>query len=143
LDTEIASDLPPAEVDQEALSQALINLLNNAIKYSPPTGERYLKLVARVEGDRILVSVTDRGIGIERADQRKIFEKFFRAENSLVHETKGSGLGLSLVHHIVEAHGGSVEVESAPGKGSTFTIILPVLKAKGEAATAPLVRADF
>ena len=75
-------------------------------------------------------SVTDRGIGIAKAEQKKIFEKFYRAEDSLVHETKGSGLGLSLVRHIMEAHGGAVEVESAPGKGSTFTLVLPVGKAK-------------
>ena len=59
-----------------------------------------------------------------KGEQQKIFEKFYRAEDSLVHETKGSGLGLSLVKHIMEAHGGSVEVESAPGKGSTFTLVL-------------------
>ncbi len=61
-----------------------------------------------------------------KADQKRIFEKFFRAEDSLVHETKGSGLGLALVSHIMEAHGGSVELQSAPGRGSTFTLVLPV-----------------
>ena len=73
----------------------------------------------------MLISVTDRGIGVAKGEQKKIFEKFYRGEDSLVHETKGSGLGLSLVQHIMEAHGGSVEVESAPGKGSTFTLVLP------------------
>jgi len=58
-------------------------------------------------------------------EQRKIFEKFYRAEDSLVHETKGSGLGLALVSHIMEAHGGSVELQSVPGRGSTFTLVLP------------------
>jgi signal transduction histidine kinase len=70
--------------------------------------------------------VADNGIGIPRGEQGKIFDKFYRGEASLVHETKGSGLGLSLVRHIMEAHGGGVEVESTPGKGSTFTLILPV-----------------
>ena len=79
----------------------------------------------------MLLSVTDRGIGIPSAEQRKIFEKFYRAENSLVHETKGSGLGLALVGHIVEAHGGTIDVESAPGKGSTFTIALPLPNGNG------------
>ncbi len=97
--------------------------MNNAIKYS--RDEKYIKLAVRRDGARILVSVTDRGIGMAKADQKKIFEKFYRAENSLVHETKGSGLGLSLVQHIMEAHGGTVEVESRPGKGSTFTLVLP------------------
>ena len=133
LETDIAEDLPPAEVDKEAVSQALINLVNNAIKYSPD--EKYLKVAARAEDGAILVSVTDRGMGIPKADQKRIFEKFYRAENSLVHETKGSGLGLALVQHIAEAHGGSVKVESAPGKGSTFTLLLPL--ARREEAKAP------
>jgi signal transduction histidine kinase len=75
--------------------------------------------------------VTDRGIGVAKAEQKKIFEKFYRAEDSLVHATKGSGLGLPLVQHIMEAHGGSVEVESAPRKGSTFTLRLPIPKENG------------
>ncbi len=124
LEVDLAEDLPEAEVDAEAISQALINLVNNAIKYSPQ--EKFIRLRVRAEGERILISVTDRGIGVAKADQKKIFEKFFRAENSLVHETKGSGLGLALVHHIMEAHGGGVEVESAPGKGSTFTLVIPL-----------------
>jgi signal transduction histidine kinase len=70
--------------------------------------------------------VTDRGIGIPRSEHRRIFEKFYRVETSLVHTTKGSGLGLALVQHIAEAHGGTVELVSAPGEGSTFTLSLPV-----------------
>jgi signal transduction histidine kinase len=135
VESRLAEDLPEVEVDKEALSQALINLVNNAIKYS--RDEKLLRLETARDGDRVLLSVTDRGIGIPSAEQRKIFEKFYRAENSLVHETKGSGLGLALVRHIVEAHGGSVSVESAPGKGSTFTIALPVPDGNGrEGATA-------
>jgi signal transduction histidine kinase len=129
LEVEVAEDLPEAELDAEAIGQALINLVNNAIKYS--RDERYIRLQVRREGDRILISVTDRGIGVAKADQKKIFEKFYRAENSLLHETKGSGLGLALVQHIMEAHGGTVEVESTPGKGSTFTLILPLRKGSG------------
>ncbi len=124
LEAEIADDLPELPIDPEALSQALINLVNNAIKYSPQ--EKRIRIAARREGERILVSVSDSGIGIPHAEQKKIFEKFYRAESSLVHTTKGSGLGLALVRHIVEAHGGHVEVESAPGKGSTFTLTLPL-----------------
>jgi two-component system phosphate regulon sensor histidine kinase PhoR len=74
-------------------------------------------------------------MGVAKADHKRIFEKFYRAENSLVHETKGSGLGLSLVQHIAEAHGGSVKVDSAPGKGSTFTLVLPLTHR--EAVKAP------
>ena len=129
LDLAVAEDLPEMETDPEALSQALINLLNNALKYSPE--KKTIAVSVRREGDRVLVSVADRGIGIPKAEQKRIFEKFYRVESSLVHTTKGSGLGLALVQHITEAHGGRVELVSAPGEGSTFTLSLPV---RGEAA---------
>jgi signal transduction histidine kinase len=129
LRVDVAEDLPEMELDPEALSQALINLLNNAIKYSPD--EKSIAVSARRAGDRVLVSVADHGIGIPKAEQKRIFEKFYRAESSVVHTTKGSGLGLALVQHITEAHGGNVEVTSAPGEGSTFTLSFPV---RGEAA---------
>jgi signal transduction histidine kinase len=124
LESKLAEDLPEVEVDKEALSQAVINLINNSIKYS--RDEKLIRLETARNSGNVSLSVTDRGIGIPSSDQAKIFEKFYRAENSLVHETKGSGLGLTLVRHIVEAHGGSVEVESSPGKGSTFTLVLPI-----------------
>jgi signal transduction histidine kinase len=124
LELEVAEDLPELSIDPEALSQALINLINNAIKYSPQ--KKRISIAARRDGDRVLVSVSDSGIGIPKAEQKKIFEKFYRAESSLVHTTKGSGLGLALVRHIVEAHGGEVELASAPDEGSTFTIVLPL-----------------
>ncbi len=123
LKVDVEPDLPEVEADSEALGQALLNLVNNAIKYSRET--RSITLTVRGAGDQVVISVADRGIGVPKAEQRKIFEKFYRGEASLVHETKGSGLGLSLVEHIMEAHGGSVEVESTPGKGSTFTLFLP------------------
>jgi signal transduction histidine kinase len=121
---ELADDLPELALDPEALSQALINLLNNAIKYSPE--HKLITVGLRREQDRVLLSVTDRGIGIPRSEHRRIFEKFYRVETSLVHTTKGSGLGLALVQHITEAHGGHVELRSTPGEGSTFTLSLPV-----------------
>jgi signal transduction histidine kinase len=136
LDLDVAEDLPDLDLDPEAMSQALINLLNNAIKYSPD--EKRIRVSVRREGERVKVSVADRGIGIPRAEQRRIFEKFYRVESSLVHTTKGSGLGLALVQHIVDAHRGHVEVLSAPGEGSTFTLSLPVPgEAGGERARAP------
>jgi signal transduction histidine kinase len=124
LTLELAEDLPPQALDPEALSQALINLLNNAIKYSPE--HKAITVSARRELDRVLLSVSDRGVGIARSEHRRIFEKFYRVETSLVHTTKGSGLGLALVQHIAEAHGGRVELRSTPGEGSTFTLSLPV-----------------
>jgi signal transduction histidine kinase len=126
LEVEIGSDLPVLELDPEALSQALINLLNNAVKYSRE--EKRIRVEVRRDGERVLISVSDRGIGVAKAEQKRIFEKFFRAQDTLVHETKGSGLGLTIVRHTMDAHGGAVEVESAPGKGSTFSLVLPVGK---------------
>ena len=126
LKVDVDDDLPHVPADEEALGQALINLVNNAIKYSRES--KTIHIEVRREGSKVLVTVKDTGIGIPRSEQKKIFEKFFRGEDSLVHETKGSGLGLALVRHIMEAHGGSVEVESTPGKGSAFTLVLPVGK---------------
>jgi two-component system, OmpR family, phosphate regulon sensor histidine kinase PhoR len=83
------------------------------------------------------VSVRDQGIGIHPSEQKKIFEKFYRVGSGLVHDVKGSGLGLSIVEHVVKAHGGRVEVSSAPGEGTTFTIVLRGRPA-AEAAAAPL-----
>jgi len=115
--------LPKVAVDREALAQAFINLLDNAMKYSDGAREILVRLGHRA--DEVTIAVTDYGIGVARADQAKIFEKFFRAGGSLVHNVKGSGLGLAIVQHIVEAHGGRVTVESEMGKGSIFTIHLP------------------
>ncbi len=126
LEVEVAEDLPEVEIDPEAIEQALLNLVNNAIKYSPD--QKFIRLEVRRDGERILIAVRDKGIGVAKADQKRIFEKFYRAENTLVHTTKGSGLGLALVQHIMEAHGGSVELLSAPGVGSTFTLVLPLTK---------------
>jgi signal transduction histidine kinase len=124
LEVVFAEDVPEVQADAEALSQALLNLLNNAIKYSGDA--KHIKVEVSEKDGRVLVSVVDQGIGVAKADQKRIFEKFFRAEDSLVHETKGSGLGLALVSHIMEAHGGSVELQSVPGRGSTFTLVLPI-----------------
>ena len=134
LELQLGDDLPELELDPEALSQALINLLNNAIKYSPE--QKAITVSVRRELERVLLSVSDRGMGIPRSEHRRIFEKFYRVETSLVHTTKGSGLGLALVQHITEAHGGHVELSSTPGEGSTFTLSLPV-PAEPRAPDAP------
>jgi signal transduction histidine kinase len=126
LSVHIGEDLPEVAADEEALGQAILNLLNNAIKYSRDTKSIHVRVYR--EGNRLQVAITDRGIGIPKSEHKKIFEKFYRGEDSLVHETKGSGLGLPLVQHIMDAHGGTVDVESAPAKGSTFILTLPIRK---------------
>jgi len=135
LTQEIEEHLPEVSGDRDALSQAVLNLLNNAVKYS---GEiKSLTISARVSGDFVAIGVTDNGIGIPKREQKKIFEKFYRVSTGLVHDTKGSGLGLALVKHIVEAHHGEVLVESTPGKGSQFTIKLPITRPDGATREAP------
>ena len=120
---EIDAPLPPVAIDTSAISRAVLNLLDNAVKYSSKV--KNIAVRVRRRENAVTIEIADCGIGIARADQNKIFEKFYRAGSELVHDTKGSGLGLSLVQHIVKAHGGTINVESAPGKGSTFTILLP------------------
>jgi signal transduction histidine kinase len=123
----IDENIPVVRVDREAIARALVNLINNALKYSAQ--EKFLG-VNLYRADGVLkLEVVDRGIGITRREQSKIFEKFYRTGDPLVHNTKGSGLGLSLVRHITHAHGGEVEVESTPGKGSKFTLSLPLATA--------------
>ncbi len=123
----IDSNLPAVPVDREAIARALVNLVNNALKYS--SDEKFLGVKLYRENGVVKLEVADHGIGIARRDQTKIFEKFYRAGDPLVHNTKGSGLGLSLVHHITQAHGGDIAVESTPGKGSRFTLSLPLIPA--------------
>jgi len=121
----ISPDIPPVNVDREAIARSLLNLVNNALKYSKDQKHIAVKLY-RANGS-VKLEVQDRGIGIAVNEQEKIFEKFYRCGDPLVHDVKGSGLGLSLVRHIVRAHGGDVLVESVPDKGSKFTIALPLV----------------
>jgi signal transduction histidine kinase len=117
-------EVPPMRVDREAMARSLVNLVNNALKYSQD--RKYIGVNLYRENGAVKLEVIDHGIGIPSQEQNKIFEKFYRVGDPLVHNTKGSGLGLSLVRHIVQAHGGEVMVDSAPGQGSKFTITLPV-----------------
>jgi len=120
----IADDVPPLRVDREAMARSLLNLVNNALKYSQD--RKFIGVNLFRDNGLVKLEVEDHGIGIPASEQSKIFEKFYRVGDPLVHNTKGSGLGLSLVRHIVQAHGGEVMVDSAPGRGSKFTITLPV-----------------
>jgi signal transduction histidine kinase len=122
--TEIETSLPRVPLDADALGQAVTNLIDNAIKYS---GESR-KVVVRGSSQNgfAVIAVQDFGIGLDPKDKAHVFERFYRGGDELTRSVRGTGLGLTLVKQIVEAHGGHVEVESEPGKGSTFTIRLPL-----------------
>jgi signal transduction histidine kinase len=123
--TEMAPSLPLVNADHARVTQVLTNLLDNAFHYTPANGRIGVKV--RANGDFVFISVTDTGIGITKENQRKIFDRFFRAEDSEVQRIAGTGLGLSIVHSLIEMHGGNIEVQSTPGEGSTFTFCLPLV----------------
>jgi len=127
----IAADIPPVSVDREAIARSLLNLVNNALKYSKD--QKFIGVSLYRANGSVKLEVADHGIGIAPAEQEKIFEKFYRCGDPLVHNTKGSGLGLSLVRHIAQAHGGNVSVESVPQQGSKFIIALPIHSSLEEA----------
>ncbi len=122
-EVQTATELPRIQADEEAVAEALLNLLDNAMKYSGDTKE--IRLATGTENDMVFIAVRDRGIGIAAEHQKHIFEKFYRVSDGLVHTAKGSGLGLSLVSHIMNAHGGKVELKSEPGEGSCFRLYFP------------------
>ncbi len=125
---DIRGPLPPVDADRTALSQAVANLIDNAIKYSGDS--RIVSVRASIEGPFAVLAVEDRGIGIEKDDLGRIFERFYRGGDALTRTVKGSGLGLTLVKKIAEAHRGRVRVESEVGKGSIFSILVPFLSEK-------------
>lgn len=127
---ELQSGLPLIRGDAEAIAEALINLLDNAAKYSGD--EKFLRVATRANDRTASIEVQDHGIGIAPEHRDKVFETFYRVSSGPVHTTKGSGLGLTLVKHIMEAHGGRVELESMPGKGSTFRLLFPLSHPDGE-----------
>jgi signal transduction histidine kinase len=121
---QVVADLPEVPLDADAVGQALGNLIDNAIKYS---GDRkVLTIEARVTEGRLALTVADEGIGIPREEQERIFDKFYRVGRSETQGRRGSGVGLALVRHVADAHGGRVTVESGPGEGSRFTLWLPL-----------------
>lgn len=112
--------------DFHMLAMALKNLVSNAVSYSPP--HTHVGVGARVEGDLVEIAVTDKGIGIDPADQQRVFERFYRIDQARSRQTGGTGLGLSIVKHVMNSHGGTVTLWSRPGHGSTFTLRLPYAK---------------
>jgi signal transduction histidine kinase len=119
----IEEKLPSVSADADALEQAILNLLSNAMKYSRIS--RQIDLCCGSNNGDAVIAVADHGIGIAAHDQPRIFEKFYRVRSAETDLIAGTGLGLTLVKHIAQAHGGSVQVQSEPGKGSTFSIRIP------------------
>lgn len=136
-ETDLAADLPVLFGDPDALTTVLINLIDNAWKYSDT--HKRIRVAVSTDNHSVVFAVTDHGIGLAPAETKRIFERFYQVDQSLTRQRGGCGLGLSIVHGIVTAHGGTVEVESAPGRGSTFRVRLPA--ATAIAAMAPANRA--
>jgi two-component system phosphate regulon sensor histidine kinase PhoR len=129
LDFAVEADagLPRVLVDVPAMADAVGNLLHNALKYggSPPR----IRLRGRLDPKGVVLEVSDNGDGIPRREHRRIFYKFYRIDDRLSREREGSGLGLAIVKHIIRAHHGRITLESHPGKGSVFRIVLPAAPA--------------
>jgi signal transduction histidine kinase len=120
----IPENLPDIVFDREAIEQVIYNLIDNACKYSHESKTIDVQLF--LAGNNIIISVRDYGVGIRKEDQEKIFSRFYRAGEELTQSVKGSGIGLAIVKQIVEAHHGEIDVESEFGKGSRFTVSIPL-----------------
>lgn len=135
LTVEIEPDLPPVRLDEAAMTLALLNLVDNAIKYGRPGAEGgEVTVRVRREGTSVAISVQDNGPGIRAEEQRKVFERFYRAKRSRGRSIRGSGIGLSLVRHIAQGHGGKVTLASEENQGCTFTVTVPLTTAPESAS---------
>jgi signal transduction histidine kinase len=123
VETDVEPNLPFVHADEDALVTVLLNLLDNAYKYTP--AQKRISLRAYRQGGDVVFAVEDNGIGISPRDQKRIFRKFYQVDRRLARETGGCGLGLSIVDYIVRAHKGFVKVQSQMGAGSTFFVSLP------------------
>ncbi len=123
---DLPPELPMIQADRRSMEELFSNLLSNAINYSPDGGEVSIRVVSR--GDHLEVRVSDTGIGMEPEELPKIFDKFYRVKDPKTRQVIGTGLGLSIVKGIVESHRGSIEVESQPGVGTTFRVLLPAIR---------------
>jgi signal transduction histidine kinase len=117
-------DLPKVAFDTDRLIQVVTNLVSNAIKFTPESGRIAVSVQGRAE--HVAIRVSDTGLGIPKEALPKVFERFYRVKRP-GKEIKGTGLGLAIVNKIVNAHGGRIDVESEPNKGTTFTVLLPCL----------------
>jgi two-component system phosphate regulon sensor histidine kinase PhoR len=121
--TDVPADLPLVFADREMMSQALLNLLQNAVKYGGES--KRIRLVCGRENGRVAFSVQDEGPGIPSRERRRIFDRFYRIDDRLSRKQDGSGLGLAIVRHVAQAHGGRVRVRNRPEGGAEFSILLP------------------
>ncbi len=119
-------DLPAVRADPPRLEQALMNLVHNAVKFTPPGGEILISAARDQDGEMVVFSVRDTGVGIPADDLPRIFERFYKADRA--RSGGGTGLGLSIARHLVEAHGGRIRAESEEGRGSTFYFSIPVMR---------------
>jgi two-component system phosphate regulon sensor histidine kinase PhoR len=129
IEVDIAPELPSLEADRGALGDAIVNLLSNAVKYSGD--DKHIAVRVTRDGRCIRIAVSDNGRGIPRREHKHVFERFYRVDDRLSRDVEGSGLGLAIVRHVAIAHGGHVELDSLPGRGSTFSIVLPSLATTG------------
>jgi len=123
---DLPQNIPPLDLDRDAISEALVNLIDNAVKYSRE--QKHIEVYVHKQKKEVGLSVKDRGMGIDAAHQKAIFDKFFRISQGDIYEVQGTGLGLSLVQDIMKAHQGRISLESEKGKGSTFTLWFPIPK---------------
>jgi len=124
IQTNIDATLPMIQADAEAVAEAILNIVDNALKYSRE--QKSITITTGKVNKSVFVQVDDKGIGIPLHEQSRIFEKFYRVSGGQMHETRGSGLGLTLVRHIMDAHKGEITVQSQPGEGSSFRLSFPV-----------------
>ena len=124
LECDLQQPSPTLSADELHITNMIYNLIDNAIKYSPK--EVAIKVTTRSNNNKVILSVSDKGLGISREDQKHIFEKFYRVSTGDVHNVKGFGIGLNYVMQVVNAHGGKISVDSTLGEGSTFTVELPI-----------------
>jgi signal transduction histidine kinase len=130
---EIADQLPEIQADHDAVVTVLVNLLDNACKYTAEDKQISLKVFPAA--GRVCFAVSDNGIGLARRHLKRIFDRFYQVDSSLARKAEGCGLGLSIVKFIVDAHKGKITVESKPGRGSTFTVSLPANGRNGDTKT--------
>jgi two-component system phosphate regulon sensor histidine kinase PhoR len=126
--------MPPILADRGALEDALLNLLANAHKYSPL--EQPITVRAFHDRQYVYVAVEDHGIGIARNEHKRVFDKFYRSDDRLSRSIEGSGLGLAIVQHVATGHRGKITLRSAPGRGSTFTLSIPIASPQTESERA-------